>query len=198
MTNKQSGFVTLIGSTELTEYEWTLCSALGYYITEKGFSMRSGRAPGADQAFQNGAERFMATGDHIRDHQIFLPWKSFEHDNAFTSNHWAYSNYTPEEIGRANEICATVHPVWGVLTSGQRAFHTRNVFQSLGLNCNEPSDFLICCAAENKKTQLPMGGSRTAFKIAQDHGTPCLNIRHLSQDLIYDWVDKRIAELKGR
>lgn len=188
-----SAYVTCIGATNLTEQQFSFCDELGFYLCEQGFSIRSGRAPGADQGFQRGMERSMNAAEFIRDHQIFLPWERFEKDNGFVSNEYAYFDYDKVDILKAETICATVHPVWEQLTRGQRLFHIRNVFQILGPDCETPSDFVIACAFEDKDG-LPKGGTRTAYKIAVDRGIPAINIHGLSTETVYDWIENVMKE----
>lgn len=194
-TTNEFAYVTCIGTTEPTEAQFQFAQELGYFLCVQGFSIRSGKAPGIDQAFQNGFEKALAEGDYIRDPQIFLPWKTFEKNNVFVSDRYDRFNYSEESVAKASEIASTVHPVWQQLTPGQRLFHTRNVFQALGEDCETPSAFLIACALEDKEG-LPKGGTRTAFKIARDRGIPCINFNGLSKELVYDWLEKAMGGLR--
>lgn len=182
-------YFTGIGATDITLEEGTFLNEIGFLLCQRGLSLRSGKAPGADQQFQKGVEQCMATGDYIRDHQIFLPWRSFEKDNIEVSFAYDVWEYTASQIEKAEEIVSKVHPVWEKLTRGQRLFHVRNVFQPLGIECDEPSKLLIACADRDSEN-IPRGGTRTAFKIALDWDIPCINIRGLGREIVMDWINK--------
>lgn len=192
MEKSDFAYVTCIGATNITQIQFSIVQELGFFLCEQGYSIRSGRAPGADQGFQSGFEKALRESDVIRDPQIFLPWRTFEKDNGFTSNLYTRWDYSKESIQKASEIAATVHPVWNELTQGQRLFHIRNVFQSLGEDTETPSAFLIACAPQDKEG-LPRGGTRTAYKIALDRGIPCINIDGLSRNIVYDWLEKTMG-----
>lgn len=186
-------YFTGIGATVLTPDEENFADELGYILAKRGLSLRSGKAPGADQRFQKGIERFMAEGDAIRDHQIFLPWPSFEQNNTVVSGIYDIADYTPEQVIAAETIAAKIHPVWASLTQGQRKFHMRNVFQALGLDCKTPSKLLIAIA-DTDGEGVPRGGTRTAYKIALEQNIPCINIRGLGRGIVLDWVNKYCPE----
>ncbi|UKS72190.1 DprA-like DNA recombination-mediator protein [Klebsiella phage KpLz-2_45] len=192
MEKTEFAYVTTIGSTDLGQAHFSFCKELGFFLCEQGFSIRSGKAPGADQAFQSGFENSLSAADYIRDPQIFLPWKTFERDNVFVSDRYDRYDYSPESIAKAEAIISTVHPVWDRLTDGQKRFHIRNVFQILGEDVESPSAFLIACAPEDSEG-LPKGGTRSAFKIARDRDIPCINIYDLSHQIVFDWLEKTMG-----
>src|SRR4051812_7946463 len=99
---------------EMLEWMERLAGALG----GMGYTLRSGAAPGADQAFEKGAR------DNGHPHEIYLPWPSFEggRDDA------ALSRPSAEAL----EIAARFHPGWNYLGPGARKLHARNVHQVLG------------------------------------------------------------------
>ena len=61
------------------------------------------------------------------------------------------------------------------LSQGALKLHLRNVNQVLGADLNTPSKFLICWAKMDKQGS-PIGGTRTAWKIAEKYGIPCFNL----------------------
>lgn len=189
-------YFTGIGATSITPDEDAFMVEIGILLTQRGLSLRSGKAPGSDRAFQKGVEIFMATGDYIRDHQIFLPWQKFEKDNGEVSGAYDVWNFDPDQVVAAEAIVSKIHPVWDTLTRGQRLFHIRNAFQPLGLNLNEPSKLLIACS-DTDAGGLPRGGTRTAYKIALDNNIPCINIRGLGRGIVMDWINNYCPEIEG-
>lgn len=183
-------FFTGIGSTEVTEDEFSLMKMLASVISVTfRIGVRSGRAPGSDQAFQAGVEysnhKCSLNNLPLAPLEIYLPWRKFEIDNPNTSKDnsiWEMDHYD-----KASEICSTIHPIFDRLTDAQRKFHVRNVYQTLGKDLNSPSLFVLYCADEDKHG-LPKGGTRTATKLAVDRNIPVLNIRGKTLTFIMDWV----------
>ena len=84
-------------------------------LEEKGYTLRSGGAKGADSAFEKG----ILTGKK----EIFS-WK--------------------ESTEEAEKIASTIHPAWHNCNEYARKSHGRNVFQILGKDLNTPVEFVIC------------------------------------------------------
>lgn len=187
---------TGIGATSITPDEGVFIEELGYELTKRGYSLRSGKAPGSDQRFQAGVEKAMSENDYIRDHQVFLPWRRFEESAPFVTGAFDIWNYTPEEITGAEAIAARIHPVWNDLTQGQRKFHMRNVFQPLGLDLKSPSSVLIACS-DSDSNNHPRGGTRTAYLVALENDIPCINIRGLGREIVMDWINKYCPVIEG-
>lgn len=99
-------------------------------LEQLGFHLRSGHAPGADQAFEAGV-------DSHWNKSSYLPWPGFEDARVWNNvnpymhvrEHWA-------EWAVANEIMSLVHPVPHLLTEGVTKLHTRNIFQIAGGSLN--------------------------------------------------------------
>src|SRR3954464_5249194 len=102
-----------IGSRKTPEDILELMFAIGARMGEAGHTLRSGHAPGADQAFERGCRHI----DGVR--EIYLPWKSFEgglSDAALNE---------PTEL--AMDVAAEYHPRWRYLKVGAKKLHARNV-----------------------------------------------------------------------
>lgn len=128
--------------------------ALGYYL-------RSGGAPGADTAFEDGAV--------FDDAQIFLPWRGF--------NGRKKGIVLSGDIEqRAASIAKDFHPVWDRLTQGARRLHTRNVPQILGPDLQTPSEFVVCWTKDGRAS----GGTGQAIRIAEALGVLVYNIKRQS------------------
>lgn len=123
-------------------------------------TLRSGAAPGADQAFEFGA---MLGGGRI---ETYLPWKGFE---------GVQNGEVIKPSKLAMEIAAQYHPNWGRLSQGARKLIGRNSYQILGprLNEDEISDLVVCWTSDGKAS----GGTGQALRIAADYNIPVLNLQ---------------------
>jgi len=177
---------TGVGATDITEDEQRLCSKIAYVLCSfGGYALRSGKAPGADQAFQRGMERAESVPGYVpADHEIYLPWEQFE-SHAKVSN--KYDIWELEELKETMRIASETHPAYQNLKPGQLAFHHRNIHQTLGRRLDQPSDFVLYCAKDGKDG-LPEGGTRTAVKVAVDRGIPVFNMRGKRYEEVIHWV----------
>lgn len=145
---KYTGVGSRAAPEPILETMTNLASALlGFRCT-----LRSGGAPGSDEAFEKGA------GDLK---EIYLPWKNFNGSKSplFNTPAWAEAE------------ASLVHPAWGFLKPSTRKLHARNVCQVLGYD-RTPSGFLVCWT-EDGKTE---GGTATAIKVAQALKIPVFNL----------------------
>ena len=132
--------------------------ALARTLAAWGWTLRSGHAPGADQAFERGARERA---------EIYLPWSSYEGGVPIVA---AERHARPTVT--AYRIASEFHPVWERLPDPVRALHARNVHEVLGVNCNEPADMLVCftpCGSGN-------GGTGQAIRIAKAYGIPVFDV----------------------
>ena len=136
-------------------------------LAEKGYTLRSGKADGADKAFQKGAER--VSGSVI---EIYVPWKGFDQNNQVVSDRY---DIVPTFI---NDLCpdiaSTFHPNWGYCSPAAKKLHSRNVCQVLGDDLKTPSDFVLFYAEE--KNGKVRGGTATAVAIARFYKITTINM----------------------
>ena len=119
-----------------------------------GWTLRSGGATGADQAFQRGAE--LAGGTR----HIYLP----------TSNipHWAYDH------------AKRFHPNWAACERQGMyvmSLHARNSLIVLGEDGESPADYIVCWTAGGRGE----GGTGQALRIAKHYNIPIFDLGHPSQ-----------------
>lgn len=169
-------FYTGIGSRETPERMTDVMSDLAVILYGKGYTLRSGRAEGADYAFQRGAEfklneKAMISSTRAQQ-EIYLPKPGFntQFGRIGAIDTWMLLNY--EE---AEDIIETIHPKGRHLRGFARQAHTRNVYQVLGLDLNTPSEFLVCWAEVDHKGNA-LGGTATAWKLAKQYKIPCYNL----------------------
>jgi hypothetical protein len=150
---------TGVGSRSTPPDVLHLMERIADQLCVQGYTLRSGAADGADQAFGRGAQS--------RAH-IYLPWPGF---GVVEPGALAISmgNHIEPDLER---IIASVHPAWERLTIGPRKLHARNVRQLLGITLKRPSDFVICWTEDGRT----IGGTATAIKLAERYDVPVYNL----------------------
>lgn len=141
-----------IGSRETPKEILDLFITLGEGLAKTGYTLRSGHAQGADQAFEKGCDK--AGGSK----EIYLPWRGFENSKSelVVSNPKAFA------------IASTFHPRYPYLSQGAQKLQARNSHQVLGKDLNEASDFIICWTKDGKGS----GGTGQAIRIANYYKIP--------------------------
>ena len=167
---------TGVGSRQTPASVMSLIRQIAAGLGERGWTLRSGGANGADTAFAAGALSSGARQD------IFLPWSGF---NGLSSEYEAPTQ-------KAMDIAATVHPAWDSLRPPAKLLHARNVHQVLGRDCCSPSIGMICWTPEGQK----VGGTATAIRLAQRNGVPVMNLgaaanRNLEAEGVVIWLGER-------
>lgn len=145
-------FYAGIGSRECPDEVLKLLAKTAYWLSKKGFTLRSGAADGCDAAFEYGCDK--ANGNK----EIFLPWKGF-------------NNSTSELIvknPKAYEIARKYHPRFDSLKSGAKSLQARNSHQVLGWDLNTPVEFVLCYTKKGKGE----GGTGQALRIAKEYNIP--------------------------
>lgn len=165
------GHYTGVGSRTAPEDVLEIMFSLGRYLCDQGWRLRSGHADGSDDAFESGA----LSSPVIQDvgQEIYLPWNGFNkgYTGGYLIDPTRLANY--EE---ARQIASTIHAVWDKLSKGQQLFHTRNVYQVLGLDLRSPSRYLVCYAKPIGNKSQFKGGTNTAIQLALRHGVPVFNL----------------------
>lgn len=156
---------TGIGSRETPTELKNDIKSIVEHLNKKGYTLRSGGAPGADSFFEEHAEK----------KEIYLPWRGF---NGNTS---LLFNPTPE----AFEMAQKYHPNWGRLSHGAKKLMARNCHQVLGLDLKSPTDFIVCWTKDGKAT----GGTGQALRMAEDLKIPVYNLYNK------DILDKIIKDI---
>lgn len=149
---------TGIGSRKTPFAVLQAMTAVANKLEEYGFILRSGGARGADKAFENG------TGNS----QIF---------------HTDGTDGIPYHAGvwsDAMDIAFNFHPAWHRCNDYVKKLHTRNVFQVLGAELDDPSKFVICWTPDGAQftgeTSRETGGTGMAIRIANHFGVPVFNL----------------------
>lgn len=147
-----------IGSKETPEDILALMRGIAKMLAERGYTLRSGGADGADDAFEYATPGMV----HM---EIFLPWKGF-------NGRVDTMRLTEHEIATARSLAEKYHPNWLACSEGAKKLHTRNVMQVLGRTCDSPSQFVVCWTKNGKA----IGGTGQALRIAEDKKVPIYNL----------------------
>lgn len=165
-----------IGSRTTPEDVLALMRRMAHAWGAVGALLRSGGAPGADTAFEQGAL------DAHGPFELFLPWPGFE------------GRAGPVVIPDACfALAARYHPGWEHLGRGARAMHARNCQQVLGADLDDPVDFVVCWTPDGDLTGTGSraGGTGQALRVATGHGVP---VRNLARPSDRAWAHGLLGE----
>lgn len=160
-------YFTGIGSRQLPTELFDSIIKLSANISEMGFVLRSGGADGADSAFERGVDLVNGKKD------IYLPWKNFNQNKSVLF----------DVSDEATKLAESIHPAWGECSRGAKLLHSRNCYQVLGSELQEPSCFVVAWTPDGKNR----GGTRTALVLAQRHNIPIFNL--------FDDMDNKIEQI---
>lgn len=172
---------TGIGSRETPEPVIKVMSQLGRALANHDWTLRSGHAPGADQAFEYGAVTAKKPLVHA---EIYLPWNGFEgaRDNGGPF-------IVPPFDPKVERIAANFHPNWAACSQGARKMHSRNVYQVAGLDLHTPSDMVICWTKDGKRG----GGTGQALRIAEHLKIPIFDLAVCTLEQIQEFVNNGVV-----
>ena len=171
-------YYTGVGSRETPDEELRLMRAAARKLNTEGWTLRSGAAPGADVAFQQGAvDRFLEEGFVETKHPpiVYLPWESFESKTQQNLPAQYVDAGRHSLWQKARNIVSDVHPAWDKCSGGAKALHTRNVFQVLGDDLDTPSSFCILWAEPSGESCVK-GGTNTAYQLCLRYNIPVFNL----------------------
>ena len=156
----QPRFYAGIGSRETPSDVLTLMASIAEQLANGGWTLRSGHALGADQAFEHGAGIMS---------EIYLPFPMFQaavpiHGEVFT-----------RPTAAAWRLASQIHPAWDRCTNFARDCHARNMHQVLGWDLATPVDFVICWARLDPDGN-PRGGTAQAVRLARREHISVFNL----------------------
>lgn len=109
-------FYTGVGSRSTPSVVQNIIYQAAGLLEDLGFTLRSGGAEGADQAFESGVRE-------ANKKEIY---------------------YAKDATAEAMAVAEAVHPNWSACTAYARSLHSRNVIQVLGADLKTKSEFLVC------------------------------------------------------
>ena len=142
-----------------------------YKIGLKNYILRSGAAAGSDILFEICHYSFHGN----KNCEIYLPWKGYNKSDSHLYN------ISKEAI----ELAKKYHPAPHNLSENAMKFISRDGYQVLGYELNDPVDFIVYWTPDPTK-----GGTSQALRIAKDYNIPTFNL------LYDDQYEKLIKYLK--
>lgn len=160
-----------VGSRETPADALQRIEQLAGALARRGYTLRSGAAPGADAAWELGA-----AAAHGRC-EIFLPWGGFQgHRTGLVMER-------QPGVWEAMKLASEAHPAWERLSPAVRNLMARNAMQVLGADCASPARFLICWAKSSNFDAAGnlvnvAGGTGLAVRLAARFNIPAFNLAH--------------------
>lgn len=172
-----------IGSRETPEDILQLMHVVAAHLAQKGYTLHSGGADGADTAFEYGCKS--VKGPMC----IFLPSPGWNH-RPFGGS------YIVPDMSKSMDIAGKVHPGWNYLNDFVKKLHSRNVNQVLGKNLDEKVEFVLCWtpdgAINHNETSQKTGGTGQAIRIASTYGIPIYNLcRPEHRHIVEGWLHNK-------
>lgn len=160
-----------IGSRDITPEITLLMRRLGKHLAELNMVLRSGGALGSDTAFYEGAVRAVGYVPALT--EIYLGWNGMgghvhDPENGF------YDSTRYPTVEEAMNIAERIRGGFHGLGRGGIALHSRNIFQILGPELNDPVDLVICYA--KPVGNRVKGGTNTAYSLAVERNIPIINL----------------------
>ncbi len=166
-------YYTGVGSRNTPTEVIEVMKGMAGKLSKASYTLRSGGAEGADQAFEQGC---LDTGGKL---DIYLPFNNFkgrtDSSHGCDPNGVAYMDATKlPNYAQAQQILKeTLDPShFSRLNGFALKAHTRNVYQVLGNDLNTPSEVLYCWTKDGAE----VGGTATAIKLAKRYGVPVVNL----------------------
>jgi hypothetical protein len=146
-------------------------SKIANVLESMGYILRSGGAPGADQAFERGVI------DSTRK-EIYLP------SRRWLGNPSPYYTVSEEAIDLARKY----HPNFKALSPFAQLLMGRNVYQVLGKSLNQASCFVVCytpdgCDMDRVSRSPKTGGTGQALSIAKEYHIPIFNLYYEDSEI---------------
>lgn len=152
-----------IGSRETPKDIRKVITSLASKLEEKGWTLRSGGANGADAAFESGVK-------DPENMEIFLPETTFNGRSA--TNPGYISIMMLEAYEDAMNTVSKYHPATHKLSPFAKRLMARNSMQVLGQDLKTPSNMVICWTPNGEV----VGGTGQALRIAKDYDIPIFNL----------------------
>ena len=152
----------------------SLMTKKAQYLSDIGYTLRSGGARGSDFAFEKGADSF--------DSYVLKPKQSI-----------GAKNYIVPCLDDYRDLAMSCVPHWHKCNQYARDCHTRNICQIIGHVIDNPikSDFVLAYTLNGEL----VGGTSSALKLAMRNDIPIFNMGAYSIDDVEDALDKFLKEV---
>ena len=148
-----------IGSRSLSQDDLHLCFLLGAYLGKLGWTLHTGAAQGADQAFANGA---LSVGGKVN---LFLPWYSYEEEwvrEAAIKGAYVITNLHDTALQSVDKH----HPNPKNLSQGVKKLHARNYM------IVEDTKFVLAIPSN----KIGKGGTGQGMRVASSLGKEVIDL----------------------
>lgn len=156
-----------IGSRKTPRDILEVMSQIAEHLASKGWTLRSGHAEGADQAFE--------AGHGGLNQEIYVPWKGY---NGAGRNARDIAYWPHDKIMSLMEITSQFHPNWAACKTSVRNMHCRNTLILVGESMDTPSDVVICWTPNGDV----VGGTGQALRMAEFLKIPIFNLGKQGDD----------------
>lgn len=172
-----------VGSRESPPEVLGLMTRIAHALALRGFTLRSGAAPGADTAFEQG-HRAAVGAERL---EIYLPWAAFERD-VRAARMWTGGVALQKATMQAEAIAARTHPAWARLGNDARLLQSRNVHQVLGRDLDDPVRFVLCWTPDGatERTTSATGGTGQAIRLASARGVAAWNLQRTDHRMAWE------------
>lgn len=163
--------IACIGSRETIPNIISVMERIGAYLVTNGYTISTGNAKGADQAFARGGNSI-----NPKKVELHLPWSTYEQEAIVPGN--IIINSCPPEY---YELAKKYHPNWPALKRGGQAMMARNI--GIVTGCVQ-----VICYLNHLKPGG--GGTGQGVRFAKAEGIPVLDLSQ-KKDL-----DQVVSKLK--
>lgn len=143
-------------------------TAIAEELCERDWTLRTGGAKGADQAFLTGVLNASLCGPE-HGAELFLPHDGFQ---GLTGANPFVVRTEPSEDAFEMACDVLGAQAWSGLSWFAMQAHARNMHEVLGADLVTPSEVVVCWTPGAKD----VGGTRTAIWCARNHHVPVFNI----------------------
>lgn len=176
-----------IGSRETPQGILDAFYEIGRQAAALDWTLRSGRAPGADSFFEKGC--IAANGAC----EIFTPWSGFPNGSDLRMRPaYVFDRLDAGQQAAAKDSVAKYHPAPDRLSPGAMKLMARNYCQMHGPKTDSPATDLVVCYTKDGRAS---GGTGQAIRMAEDAGITVLNA-HGYEDRPDDFVRDVIAYMR--
>jgi hypothetical protein len=165
--------IACIGSRETPLPVLSWMEEVGEKLVWTGYTVVSGNAPGADQAWARGGNR----ADPARV-ELCLPWEYFNASALNGRNPIRVVRTADVVHAKFYELVRETHPSWGKLSADDLQLHARNAMIVTG------ADVVLGSVGAHG------GGTAAAFRMAQRLRIPTFNV---ADALTREMIDRRLA-----
>ena len=173
-----------IGSRKTPKHILKMMVKIGEWCRVNQIYVRSGHAPGADYAFEKGAQ------DHAI---VYLPWSGFNSNQPYCTKHLIILDKVEKGV-RAQGMGSVhkFHPHADRLSLPVRKLMARNYFQVMGTKVKPNPVSAVVCWTPNGSSS---GGTGQAIRMAEHYDIPVLDLGLDKNTLHLETITTFIADM---